>query len=287
VGRQLDVLAAEPRALASVLHWQDAWGPDPTALLERLADAPALPLPVIATEGAPPLRSVSFQGTPVRVTELGRVRSFPGLGANPLVVTSTAALDRATRAAGLLDPLDAANWYVWAKGPPDVVAPALQRAGIDGYYMTTVDTFRESPEVLLATRTYGYLRTIALAAGALVLVGLLLYLQARQRSQAIASALGRRMGLSRAAESLSLCLEVAGILLFAGVVGALVATAAARPVVERIDPLPDRPPAPVFVVPTTALLVAAAVAVVVAVASGLLASRLARRADVSEALRVA
>ena len=74
--------------------------------------------------------------------------------------------------------------------------------------MTTVDTFRQSPDVLLATRTYSYLRTIAIAAGVLVLVGLLLYLQARQRSQAIASALGRRMGLGRGAETLSLCLEV-------------------------------------------------------------------------------
>ena len=55
----------------------------------------------------------------------------------------------------------------------------------------------------------------------------------------IASALGRRMGLSRGAETLSLCLEVGGILLFAGVVGALVAIAAARPVVKELDTLPD------------------------------------------------
>ena len=151
--------------------------------------------------------------------------------------------------------------------------------------MTTVDAFRRSPDVLLATRTYAYLRTIAIAAGVLVLVGLLLYLQARQRSQAIASALGRRMGLTRAAEALSLCLEIAGILLFAAAVGAAVAIAAARPVVEQIDPLPDRPPSPSSSSRPTALLLAAAALAVVAVAAGVLTGWLARGADVSEALR--
>ena len=62
------------------------------------------------------------------------------------------------------------------------------------------------------------------------------------------------MGLGRGAETLSLCLECAGILLFAGVLGATVAIAAAQPVVKQIDPLPDRPPAPVFVVPSTSIL---------------------------------
>jgi ABC-type antimicrobial peptide transport system permease subunit len=120
-----------------------------------------------------------------------------------------------------------------------------------------------------------------------VLVGLLLYLQTRQRSQTIASALGRRMGLSAGAESLSLCLEVAGILLFAGVLGATVAIAAAQPVVKQIDPLPDRPPSPVFVVPSTSILIAAGALALLAVVTALITSWLARRADVSEALRVA
>ena len=142
-------------------------------------------------------------------------------------------------------------------------------AGVDTYYMTTVDTFRESPDVLLATRTYSYLRTIALAAGVLVLVGLLLYLQARQRSQAIASALGRRMGLSAArprrrrsasrsrASSSSPAPSAAAV-----------AIAAAQPVVEQIDPLPDWPPSPLFVVPTTSILLAIAALAVLAVVAG-------------------
>jgi putative ABC transport system permease protein len=204
-----------------------------------------------------------------------------------MVIMSAAALDEAADAARIYDPLDVVQTYVWAKGPSAEVAAALDRAGIDTYYMTTVAAFRDSPDVQLATRTYSYLRTIAIAGGVLVLVGLLLYLQARQRSQTIASALGRRMGLSRTAETTSLCLEVAGILLFAGVVGGVVALAAARPVVEQLDTLPDRPPPPVFVTPTASILLAVAALAVLAIAAGLVTSWLARRADVSEALRVA
>jgi putative ABC transport system permease protein len=286
IGDKLDVLVVDPKALPGVLRWQGTWGPSPAGLLQRLAGSPGTPLPLIATESAPPLHAVALQGTRVPATVIGTVRSFPGMTVNPLVITSYAAFHAASRAAHVRDPLDVATTSVWAKGPPDEVVRALRKAGIDTYYTTTVDDFRRSADVQLATRTYSYLRTIALAAGVLVLVGLLLYLQARQRSQTIASALGRRMGLGRAAETLSLCLEVAGILLFAGVVGAAVAIAAAQPVVRHLDPLPDHPPSPVFVVPSTPILVAAAGLAVLAVAAGVITSWLARRADVSEALRL-
>ena len=66
-----------------------------------------------------------------------------------------------------------------------------------------------------------------------------------------------------------------------------VAIAAAQPVVKQIDPLPDRLPSPVFVVPSTSILVAVGALVLVAIATGFITSWLARRTDVSEALRVA
>jgi putative ABC transport system permease protein len=286
-GDQVDVLVADPRALATVLHWQDAWGADPTPLLERLAAAPATPLPLIATRKTPSLRRLFFQGSPIRVKRIGTVGSFPGTTEKPLVITSYAALDRAARAAHVLAPLDVASSYLWVKGPPAEIGPALRRARIDTYYLTTVDDFRQSPHVLLATRTYGYLRTIAIAAGVLVLVGLLLYLQARQRAQTISSALGRRMGLSRRAEALSLYLELAAILLFAAAVGGAFALAAARPVVEHIDPLPEQLPGPVLVLPMTTVLLVLVGLALLAGAAAAATSWLARRADVAEALRVA
>ena len=287
IGAKVDVLLVDPRTLPAVLRWQRGWGPDPTPLLKALSEAPRVPLPVIVTEGAPEMRALSLQGTRVPIHVLGNVHAFPAMTASPLVITSFDALKDAARAANVLGPLGITRTYIWAKGPPGEVADAVSRSGMDAYFVTTVDTFRQNPDVLLATRTYSYLRTIALAAGVLALIGLLLYLQARQRSQVIASALARRMGFGRLPEALSICLEVAGIVLFAAVVGAGVAIAAAEPIVKQIDPLPDYAPSPVFVVPLTTILLAAAGLVVLAVAAGALTSWLARRADVNEAMRVA
>src|SRR6201999_2311252 len=105
------------------------------------------------------------------------------------------------------------------KGPPDAVARALAASSAHPYFVTTTATFLRDPDVVLATRTYAFMRTVAIASAVLVLIGVLLYLQARQRSQVIASALARRMGLSRATETLSLCLELAAILFFAALAG--------------------------------------------------------------------
>lgn len=129
--------------------------------------------------------------------------------------------------------------------------------------------------------------TVASARTALLaLIGLLLYLQARQRSQVIASALGRRMGFGRLREALSLCLEVAGIVLFAALVGGTVAILAARPIVTHIDPLPDYAPSPIVVTPLTSILLTTVALILVAIAVGALTSWLARRTDFSEAIRV-
>lgn len=285
IGPQVDVMLVDPRTLPAVLHWQHDWGPSPTRLLKQLGAAPSppLPLPVIVTDTAPPMRSLVLPGGRFPVKVLGRVHAFPGMSIHPLVITSFAALD----AAAPINPLEVMQTYVWAKGPPREVAAAVAASRLDTINVTTVDTFRRNRDVLLATSTYAYLRTIALAAGVLALVGLLLYLQARQRSQAIASAFGQRMGFGRLSELLSLWIEVAGVMLFAAATGAVVAIAAAEPIVRRIDPLPDYAPSPVFVIPRTTFLLAAGALVVVTLAAGALTSWFARRADVSEALRVA
>ena len=194
---------------------------------------------------------------------------------------------QAVKRAHLFSPLGEACTYVWAKGPPGPTGRALVASPLEAYFVTTVDTFRKDPDVLLATRTFGYMRTIAIASGLLVLVGLLLYLQARQRSQAIASALAGRMGLRRRTEILSLALELGAIASFAAFVGGTVAISAASPIVGHIDPLPENPPVPVLIVPVGAIVVSAVALVVLTGLAAALTSWLASRTDISEALRVA
>jgi ABC-type antimicrobial peptide transport system permease subunit len=95
------------------------------------------------------------------------------------------------------------------------------------------------------------------------------------------------MGLTRGAETLSLCLELAAILFFAAAIGGAIAIAAAAPIVHHLDPLPIDPPAPIFTFPLLLVIVAVLAVTAFAVAAGAVTSWLARRKNVSEAIRVA
>ena len=282
-----DLMTVDPSTLVSTLHWQGDWGTNPAGLVKLLASAPSSPLPVIVANGTTHMRTLILNDVRYPVRVIGSVRTFPeAVPGQPLVITSFGALDAAATRAHTIDPLDVPFSYLWVKGPPLAAAQALTASSVHPYYVTTVDTFLRDPNVVLATRTYGFMRTVAIAAAVLVLIGVLLYLQTRQRSQVIASALTRRMGLSRGTETLSLCLELAGILAFAAVTGGAVALAAAAPIVRHLDPLPLDPPAPIFVFPGSAVLVIAAALCVFTLVAGAVTSWLARRTNISEAIRV-
>jgi putative ABC transport system permease protein len=287
-GMQADVLTVDPRTLPAAVHWESGWGPPPRRLMAGLESRSTLPLPVIVSRSAPgSVRSIWIQGSRYPVRVVARVAAFPGMTANPLVVMSNAGLARASRALRIADPLvGAAVGYVWAKGPPTAVARALGAPGLNVSYVTSIDQFRTDPQVVLATRTYSYVRTVGLAAAVLALAGLVLYLQSRQQSQRIASALTRRMGLSAGSEILSLFLELSTILLSSAAVGVGVAAASASPVVRHIDVLPQFPPPPVATGPAAVAVLLVAVLIVVAACTAAATCVLSRRTDVSEDLRV-
>jgi putative ABC transport system permease protein len=286
-GTWVDVMLVDPETLARTLHWQRDWGSNPAGALRRLQDAASQPLPAIVTSDLSRRDAIVISGRRIPMRTLAVVDTFPFVASGiPLVITTYRALHDLETRTQLYGSLGVLATYAWGKGPPADVGRALASLQ-PAYPPATINTFLRNPDVLVSTRTFGFMRLIAAGAGVLALVGLLLYLQARQRSQAIASTLARRMGFGRSAETLSLCLELAAILAFAAVVGGGVALAAAVPIVHRIDPLPDYPPSPLFTVPLTEIVIAAAVLFVLAGAAGALTSWLARRADVAEALRVA
>lgn len=286
-GTDVDVMLVDPATLESTLHWQGDWGPSPERALRTLASSPARPLPVIVTSDIAQAHTLVLGGRSFGVRVIDSVRAFPFMAQGiPLVITSFGALHELEQRTRLYGSLGVLSTFIWGKGPPARIGRALA-ALQPTYPPSTIDTYLHAPDVVLATRTFTFMRLIAVGAGVLALLGLLLYLQARQRSQTIASALARRMGFARGAETFSLCLELVGLLVFAAVLGGGVAVAAAAPVVHRIDPLPNDPPGPIFTVPTLELVLAAVALVLVAIAAGALTSWFARRTDVSEALRVA
>jgi putative ABC transport system permease protein len=284
-GEPVDVMLVDPATFARTLHWESDWGPDPTEALERLSASPSQPLPAIVTSDLAGERSLDVGGFELRLRPLAVVHAFPFMATGvPLVVTSYRAMHDYEARTRNYDPLGVVSTYVWGKGPPEAVGRALTAFDPE-FPPSTTNTFVHDPNVVLATRTFGFMRLIAAGAGVLALLGLVLYLQARQRSQTIGSALARRMGFGRAAETLSLCLELAALLLFAGAFGGAVAVAAAGPIVRRIDPIPDNPPGPLFTVPWVEVAIVVAALLALAVAAGALTSWTARRANVAEALR--
>jgi putative ABC transport system permease protein len=285
-GDQADLMLVEPGRLADVIYWNRAWGASPRQLLPRLERPTGARLAVIvAGESAGrPLEAAWFSGHSVPLRVVGRVRAFPSMSTDrPLLIASADAFGR-------LGPADAdisttGFAYVWARGDERQVERVLGGPLVGADYLLTRHDILGDREVVAAARSYGFLVLLGAASGALALVGLLLYLHARQRSQTLASALLRRMGLRPAAELASLAFEVAAILALAALIGATVALATVRVAIGSLDPLPQYPPAPDPATPWLALAATPALVVLVAVLAAGLAQRGSRRANVVEELR--
>jgi putative ABC transport system permease protein len=286
-GMRVDLVSGDPRALARTLRWGRGWSRDPRRLLPRLSMPLGSPLAAIATPGAPDEHAIVDQGVRLPIRIVGRA-AVPGASAGrPALLVSRVDLRRLARRAHILDPAPQVQAFVWAKGPPAKVEPALARSELAPVFLTTADHIFQNASVRAAARSYRFVKVVGIAAAGLSVLCLLLYLQARQRSQLVAAAVLRRMGLGRPADGGALALEAAAIVLSAGIIGGAVAVFCAGPIVRHVDSLPQYAPGPVVVVPWVVLGTWLLAATIVTAALGAAASGLARRADVAGALRVA
>jgi hypothetical protein len=273
-GTPVDLLAVDPRTLRSVVR---------SSATTKLARSDAA-MPVIASEDAARSPTVSVAGRRIRLDVVATVRSFPGMVAGePLLVVPEAKLKRV----GGPEILLSTNAYLWARGDPAQVQPAVEHITPAPSYVTTVDYFLQNADLSTADRTYGYLRVIAVGAAVVALIALLLYLHARARAQLVTGAFLVRMGMPASRQAVSTALEAAGLVLFAGLAGTGSALLAARPIVTRVDPLPQWAPAATVAVPWTLIALSLVAVVVLAAIAGAVASAFAARGDLGEALRVA
>jgi len=283
-GGAVTLIAGDPRAVARSLAKGDA-RPQLLALAGASSNGA---LPVIAVGKLPNLSAVWDQGKRLPVTIVGRVRAFPGSTAGtPSVVVARSALGRAATRAGLADLLPGATGAIWAKGDPVTIKRAFATSKLYPSYVTTNADLLAIPAIAAATRTYGFFDWIGIAAAALALAAVLLYLHARQRGQLIASALAQRMGLSRTGDAAALALEAAAITATAVCVGELAAELTARALVNHVDPLAQWSPSLVLVVPWSWLIITLVAATTTAALLGAAAAMVAARGDVAQELRVA
>src|SRR5581483_2369995 len=215
-GQAIDLIAGDPAALARTLH---GWQSDPRPLLAKLADDPAGTLDAIATPVAPSMSSILEQGARIPVHIVGHT-IVPGVSAGrPGILVSRAALAGFAHRDHFLEPALSATGLLWARGNAKTIAAAIVPSNLEPDYLTTPKHIYDDPSVAATERSYRYVRLIGAAAAVLSLVALLLYLQARQQSQLIATALARRMGLTRRADVLAVAVEAAAIVGFAAIVG--------------------------------------------------------------------
>lgn len=287
-GERVDLISGDPVALRRTLLWGKGWDDDPRPLLHRIERWDGRgPVPLLATPGTPDADALDDQGARIAIRIVGRA-PFPGTTAGrPAIVMARDVLRRVARQLGFSEPGPLTSGLIWAKGDPARIIPVLDRSNIAPVYLTTKDHIRANASVGAAARSYRYVRLIGAAAAVLALVALLLYLQARQRSLLIASSLTRRMGLGAIDDAAAVVIEACAIVLLASLAGTLLAVTAARPIATRLDALPQYAPAPVYVAPWLQLLVGILVATAAAATFGAVATAIARRSDVSEALRVA
>jgi putative ABC transport system permease protein len=293
-GGQVDVMAVEPATLAEAAFWDPSWSElSFRALADRLGAAgrDGEPIPVVvAGDRLPDETQIIVDSAPVPIEVVGRSSAFPGMfDSRPLVVASYSSWERAFDQLGIADPFESpgAEAQLWVKGDEERAAAALAASPVRPYLVLTAAEVRQNPSILSATRTFDFLRALGFAAGLLAVVGMLLYLQARQRNRVVSYALSQRMGLAGPVHVAALVLELGAMLLSSLAVGIGLALVAARVVLGDVDPLADIPPDPLFSIPVGLLLASAVGLAVISVLGGLLASRVAERANVSEVMRLA
>jgi putative ABC transport system permease protein len=287
-GGQVMMLAIDPATFARGAFWDRSLADEPLGkLVAGLAPGPAgSPVPVVTVGRTLPDRFdfrlfLGRQGrsVPFQAQVTARVRAFPGMRADPVVV-----IDR--RALGSLQP--AKETLLWAHGSREQVLAALERADV-----RVVGVVTDARDVLdvssfLATAwTFGFLQALGVLTGLITAGGLLLYLETRQRSRRAAYALSRRMGLSRAAHLGSLLAEVGGTLVGGFAIGVGLSLVAARLVYLRLDALPTVPPVPLLRAPVAALAGTGAAVLAVTWLAAWLAQRSADRTNLAEVLRLA
>jgi hypothetical protein len=228
---------------------------------------------------------ISMQLRDLGLDIVGRADAFPGMVSKRAMLV----VDRSSLEAAFAPqpPLAAPNasTEIWARGPG--AAGALAAMDPAPYLILTATEVQDIPSIAAVINTFLALNAVGLAAAVLVIGGLLMYLQSRQRAQLVAYGLSLRMGMTDRAHRASLVIELLSMLLAAFAIGAAVAVVVGLLTVPLLDPLTAIPPGPLFVLPTAAIVATAAALALVAWLGAWITNLRARRTPMGEVMRVA
>jgi putative ABC transport system permease protein len=280
----LNVMGIDRATFAEAAFWDPSFAGKPLdQLLKDLAPSSdvAAPVPVlVAGGGLPTSGTLAFRRGPARISVkvVDVVKAFPGMDpGRPFVVADS----------GALNSRDAPSFpAMWSKADPEVVRSALP-PGVHILSFVTAARVKENPSFLSLSWALGFLQALGVMTGLIVLGGMLLYLEARQRAREVSYALAKRMGLTAGTHRRSVALELGTMLGLGAALGAFLAWLAARLVYGRIDALPQIPPPPLFRTPIGLLALTAGALLLSAWVGAWRVQRTTERARVAEVMRLA
>jgi putative ABC transport system permease protein len=285
-----DLVGIDANTFASAAFWDPAFSDEPLgALLARLSERSGDAVPIVmASSGDAEPTSITIDTRTVPVRVVGRADAFPGmLSRRPLVVVDSDRLVEAFE--GQANPLSgpAVSDELWIRGPPDAIRAALPSLSFIPSLVLTADEVKDIPYIAAVIDTFLVMNGLGLLAALLVFAAMVMYLQARQRSEVVSYGLSLRMGMRRWAHLIATATEVGAMLVIAYAAGAVLAITAARLTVPLLDPLETIPPNPIGVVPVITVAIAAPVLLLAAFVGGWLVERRARAADLGQVMRLA
>jgi hypothetical protein len=205
----------------------------------------------------------------------------------PLVIVDEDRLLDATK--GPTNPLDvpAAGTELWIRGTESQARAAIATLPYVPSIVLSTQEVKDIPHIAAVIDTFLVLNALGLAAALLVLASIVMYLQARQRSQVLAYGLSTRMGMDARGHRRAVASELVAMLGVAALVGVGLAVVAVRLVVPLLDPLEAVPPDPIPVVPLLTIVLLPLVLALVVVGGAWLTERRARSVDLGQVMRLA
>lgn len=279
------VLGVDPATFAGAAFWDPGFADRPLGELLAGLDRPGGALPAVVVGPRPD--AVDVGGFRIGLSVVSDVRAFPGQGRGTTLVVSTPALQRALSSHGISLGSIGVSYAVWVRGSVADAVAYVEGLGLSSTAVRTTAAFVGAPRFRAVSSTFLYMELLGVLAAVVALLGVLLYLQARQHARLVSYAVSSRMGLSRSAHRAAVFLEIGAVLLASAAVGSALALAAGALLSPWVDPLPSLPPAPSFR-PPLGLFAAIALAVPLtgAVAAAIVQRRT-DRANVAEELRYA
>jgi len=289
-GPTVGVIGIDPKTFAHGAFWDPGFADRPLdEVLRPLSSPGGDALPVIVVNGElPSTFSMEFFGDRIPTRVVGTTSGFPGMPSDsPMLVAATPELERALGSATLgLEDVQG-NADLWVSGDAKPVTAALEDARLFPSAVTTASFVSGTSQFLALSWLFGFLEALGLMAGLLALIALLLYVEARQRAREVSYSLASRMGLSGGSNLVSVGIELTGMLVVALVVGTALAAIGAFIIHQKVDPLPQLPPAALYRVPVGLLGAVAAALLIFAWLAAAIMQRRADRANVAEVMRLA